>query len=181
MNNFIDQDHHKFSEMQSGTGFAQIRPIQEPDNAAIAKIIRDTLEEFGANHPGTVYFDASTDHLYELFSNTPGSVYYIVTLHNKTVGGGGIFPTDGLPEGTCELVKMYLLPEARGRGIGTDLILRCMAYAKDAGYRQIYLESMPELQQALKTYEKLGFAYLSQPLGNTGHFGCGRWMLRSLT
>ena len=32
-----------------------IRPIEKKDNAALAKIVRDTLAEFGANHPGTVY------------------------------------------------------------------------------------------------------------------------------
>ncbi len=44
-----------------------IRPIQQNDNPHIAKIIRATLEEFDANKPGTVYYDATTDHLYELF------------------------------------------------------------------------------------------------------------------
>ena len=44
-----------------------IRPILPSDNASIAKIIRSSLEEFGANKPGTVYSDVTTDHLYELF------------------------------------------------------------------------------------------------------------------
>ena len=44
-----------------------IRPISPGDNAAIALIVRQTLKEFGANHPGTVYFDPTTDHLFELF------------------------------------------------------------------------------------------------------------------
>ena len=44
-----------------------IRDISPSDNPFIAKIIRSALEEFGANHPGTVYFDASTDALFELF------------------------------------------------------------------------------------------------------------------
>ena len=42
-----------------------IRPIQPADNPVIAKIIRDTLAEFGANHPGTVYYDPTTDALFE--------------------------------------------------------------------------------------------------------------------
>ena len=40
-----------------------LHPIQPSDNAAIAKIIRDTLTEFGAAHPGTVYYDKTTDTL----------------------------------------------------------------------------------------------------------------------
>ena len=45
----------------------KIRTIQPSDNSQLAVIIRDTLAEFGANRPGTVYFDSSTDALSELF------------------------------------------------------------------------------------------------------------------
>jgi len=72
------------------------RQIEEKDNAAIANVIRRTLEEFGANHPGTVYFDAATDSLYGLFSTTPRSIYYVAELNGDVVGGGGIFPSDWL-------------------------------------------------------------------------------------
>jgi putative acetyltransferase len=36
---------------------------------------------------------------------------------------------------------------------------------------------MPELTKALGIYEKFGFKYLNGPMGNTGHFGCDKWML----
>ena len=158
-----------------------IRTIEEKDNAAIANVIRRTLEEFGANRPGTVYFDAATDALYQIFQNTKRSVYYVAEAEGKVVGGGGIFPSAGLPEDTCELVKMYLLPPVRGLGLGKKLIQQCIDFARDAGYKNIYLETMPELKQALKTYEKFGFGYLKGPLGNTGHHGCELWMLLPLT
>lgn len=96
------------------------------------------------------------------------------------VGGAGIYPTDALPEATCELVKMYLKPEARGLGLGRMLIEKCLVVAKDMGYKQVYLESMPELQKALSVYEKFGFEYLKGPMGNSGHTGCSRWMLKIL-
>lgn len=157
-----------------------IRTIEEKDNAAIANIIRRTLEEFGANHPGTVYYDDTTDALYELFSQTLRSVYFIAEKEGEIVGGGGIFPSSGLPNDTCELVKMYLLPQARGIGLGKKIIQQCIVFAKEAGYKNIYIETMPELQQAMKTYEKFGFDYLKGPLGNTGHTGCSLWMLLKL-
>jgi len=158
----------------------QIRPIKQSDNLELAKIIRATLTEFGANHPGTVYYDSTTDALFELFQR-PRSVYYVaVNEDGKIVGGGGIFPTEGLPEDTCELVKMYLLPEERGKGLGGLIIVKCLQTAKDLGFDQIYIESMPELVQALKVYERFGFKYLSAPLGDSGHFGCELWMIRAL-
>ena len=158
----------------------KLRFIQQSDNHLIAKIIRDTLAEFGANHPGTVYFDSATDTLFEVFQK-PKSVYFIAEKEDgKIVGGGGIFPTDGLPADTCELVKMYLLPEARGIGLGKLIIEKCLQTAKDHGFGKVYLESMPELKQAVKVYEKFGFTYLCSPMGNSGHFGCDLHMIKNL-
>ncbi|HWJ93072.1 MAG TPA: GNAT family N-acetyltransferase [Flavisolibacter sp.] len=110
----------------------------------------------------------------------PRSVYYVALLNGEPVGGGGIFPSPGLPADTCELVKMYLLPHVRGIGLGKLLIGKCLQFAKENGYENVYLETMPELKQALKTYEKFGFSYLSEAMGNTGHFGCALWMLKKL-
>ena len=156
-----------------------IRTIQPDDNPALAVIVRNTLAEFGANKPGTVYFDQSTDHLFELFQQ-PGSVCFIAQKENELLGGAGIFPSPGLPETICELVKMYLAPAARGLGLGRLLIDKCLDFAKNNGYKQVYIETMPALRKAVAVYEKFGFTYLHGPLGNTGHFGCDVWMLKQL-
>jgi len=157
----------------------QIRPIEPGDNVELAKVIRAALTEFGANKPGTVYFDPTTDALYELF-RTPGSYYFVATIDHKVVGGCGIFPTDNLPEGTCELVKLYVAKEARGTGLGKQLMEKSMSWAKSHGYTQVYLESMPELTKAVSIYEKVGFKSLDGPWGNSGHCGCDIWMLKEL-
>jgi putative acetyltransferase len=157
----------------------RIRSIQLSDNPELAVIVRDTLTEFGANVPGTVYFDPTTDALFELFQ-VPKSAYFVAEADGKIWGGGGIYPTEGLPSNTCELVKMYLLPEVRGIGLGRSLIEKCLELAKAEGFEQVYLETLPELNLALKAYEKLGFEYLSAPMGDSKHFGCGLWMLKKL-
>jgi putative acetyltransferase len=157
-----------------------IRPIEEKDNAPLAAVIRQTMEEFGANKPGTVYFDATTDALYQVFSQTPRSVYYVAEYENRVMGGCGIFPSPGLPPDTCELVKMYLHSHVRGIGLGSHLIRKALSFASEAGYSKIYLETLPEFQQALRTYERFGFHYLGGPMGNTGHFGCDKWMMRDV-
>jgi putative acetyltransferase len=157
----------------------QIRPIEPGDNEALAKVIRTALAEFGANKPGTVYFDPTTDALYELF-RTPGSFYYVATIDEVIVGGCGIFPTENLPQGTCELVKLYLAKEARGTGLGKQLMEISLSWAKENGYTKVYLESMPELAKAVSIYEKVGFKALDHPLGNSGHCGCDIWMLKEL-
>jgi putative acetyltransferase len=156
-----------------------IRKIQPSDNPHLALIIRNALAEFGANKPGTVFYDDTTDHLYELFQE-PGSIYYVAERDGEILGGAGIYPSTGLPEGTCELVKMYLKPATRGLGLGRKLIEQCLEFAKGFGYAQVYIETMPELRKALSVYEKFGFEYLNGPLGNTGHFGCDVWMLKTV-
>lgn len=156
-----------------------IRSILPSDNAALSAIVKGTLKEFGANHPGTVYYDPTTDALYELFRKER-SAYFVAEQDGIIVGGGGIYPTDGLPADTCELVKMYLLPQARGAGLGRTLIEKCIAFARETGYRHVYIETMPELKQALNMYAKFGFEYLPGPMGNSGHTGCSLWMKRSL-
>ena len=156
-----------------------IRPIRPQDNANIARIIRSSLAEFGANHPGTVYYDETTDHLYELFREA-GSIYFIAEKDGEVLGGAGIFPSLGLPDNTCELVKMYLKPETRGMGLGGQLISLCLHMAEAAGFTHVYIESMPELRKAVSIYEKFGFKHLEGPLGETGHYGCAIWMLKEL-
>ncbi len=156
-----------------------IRTIQPADNQALAVIIRNALAEFGADKPGTVYYDATTDALYELFRQA-GSIYYVAEENGVLLGGAGIYPSPGLPADTCELVKMYLSPNARGKGIGKLLIEKALEFATATGYRNVYIETMPELGKAMSVYEKFGFKYLDGPMGNTGHFGCGIWMIKSL-
>ena len=156
-----------------------IRPIEQGDNKALANIIRRTLEEFKANRPGTVYFDESTDRLSTLFT-VPGSAYFVAEAGGQILGGGGIYPTAGLPNYTCELVKMYLLPQARGKGLGIALLQKCLDFARSQSYAHVYLESMPELTQAVRLYQKLGFKKLKAPMGQTGHSGCDIWMILNL-
>lgn len=156
-----------------------VRPIQTKDDARIATILRNALLEHQAAKPGTAYYDASTDALTAFFDR-PNAAYFVAEIENQVVGGVGIYPTQGLPEGICELVKMYIDPAFRGKGIGQQLIAHASKFAKESGYQHIYLESMPELKKAVSIYEHLGFLHLDQPLGNTGHFSCPIWMLKQI-
>jgi putative acetyltransferase len=156
-----------------------IRAIQPADNPAIAAIVKGTLKEFHVARPGTAYFDLAVDDMYSSFQ-TAGSRYYVGLLADRIVGGGGIYPTAGLPEATCELVKMYLDPVARGHGLGRKLIDHCLDFAWQEGYRQVYLETMPEFEKAISIYEGYGFRRLNGAMGNTGHYGCSVWMLLHL-
>ncbi|MDF3025828.1 MAG: family N-acetyltransferase [Fluviicola sp.] len=156
-----------------------IEHIKQEDNAAIAELIREVLTEFGANKPGTVFTDPTTDALFELFKT--GQSHYFIAKENGIIAGGcGIYPTEGLPEGCVELVKLYVAKSYRGTGLGKQLIERSIAAATSEGYRELYLETLPELHIAVGLYEHLGFEYLDRPYGNSGHFACDLWMRKKL-
>lgn len=157
----------------------RIIPIKSSDNKDLARIIRDSLKEYKANKPGTVYFDKSTDHLSDLF-NTPKSAYFVLHEEDKIAGGAGIFPTNGLAADTCELVKMYLTPHSRKKGYAHILLQNCVQKASDYGYTFMYIETLRELKDAIAFYTKSGFTELKSPIGNSGHNGCDIWMIREL-
>ncbi|MFC6998512.1 GNAT family N-acetyltransferase [Rufibacter roseus] len=155
------------------------RPIQKEDNKALAELIRKVFREFKIDMPGTVYTDPTTDVLYTYFQ-TPGSGYLLAQLDGEMIGGCGVYPTEGLPESCAELVKFYLSAEARGKGIGSRLLQESIIMAKELGYRQLYLESFPELSKAVSMYERAGFKLIPHAMGNSGHYACTIWMLLDL-
>ncbi|MFN0256972.1 GNAT family N-acetyltransferase [Pedobacter ureilyticus] len=156
-----------------------IRNIKKDDNPIIAELIRKIFREFKIDKPGTVYTDPSTDALYELFQ-IKGAEYWLAEEDGKLLGGCGIYPTDGLPEGCVELVKFYLSADTRGKGLGRRLMEQSIESARNMGYKQVYLESFPELATAVGMYEKAGFRKLDGPMGNSGHYACTVWMILDL-
>jgi len=156
-----------------------IRPILEPDNTAVADLIKEVLREHRVDKPGTAFADSSLHQLFETFRQA-GSAYFVAEDGGSIIGGGGIYPTPGLPAGYCELVKLYLHRKSREQGTGIKLIRACFSAARDAGYTHLYLETMPELNKAIRFYERFGFKHLTHPLGQSGHFNCNIWMLRDL-
>ena len=156
-----------------------IRKIEMQDNLILAKIIRMTFEEHGAPKHGTVYSDPTTDDLFGLFQ-TPDSVLWVAVLDDKIIGCCGVYPSDGLEKGYTELVKFYLKKEARGKGLGKILLHKCIESAKEMGYTQLYLESLPQFGNAVTIYEKEGFKRLKHPLGSFIHKTCSIWMLKDI-
>jgi len=163
----------------SGQSEIAIRSIQRTDNTAVAAIIRDVMTEFGAVGRGFSINDPEVDDMYTAY-RAPGHAFYVVTLNGTVLGCGGVAPLSGGDADTCELRKMYFLSRLRGRGAGAALMRRCLDAAAAAGYRRCYLETTAGMKQARRLYQRFGFADLDEPLGDTGHTGCGSWMLKTL-
>jgi putative acetyltransferase len=156
-----------------------IREIQSKDNAQVAKVIRAVLIELDVPKIGTAYEDKATDEMFENFQKGT-STYYVIEHKGTIVGGAGIAQLDNFKGNICELQKMYFLPIARGKGLGSQLIAICLEKAKLLGFEKCYLETMPYMHAAKALYKKNGFMNLESPMGNTGHYSCNVWMLKQL-
>jgi putative acetyltransferase len=156
-----------------------IRHIQKSDNKALALIIRNCFTELNIPTEGTVFTDPTTDNLFTLF-NVPNAILWVAVEDDIVLGCCGVYPTSALPTGCVELVKFYLDPVARGKKIGKALFEKSLESALQLEYKSVYIESFPQFSEAIKMYKKFGFTYLTNPLGNSGHFGCNIWMLKQL-
>ncbi|MGB7393765.1 MAG: GNAT family N-acetyltransferase [Pricia sp.] len=161
------------------TRTANIREIRPEDNAEVARVIRKVLIEMGVPKVGTAYADTAVDRMYENY-DVPNAVYFLVEEEGKILGCAGIAQLENHEGKVCELQKMYFLAEARGRGIGRQMMERCLDKAREFGYEKVYIETMPYMEAAQKLYQKSGFEYIDAPMGDTGHYSCSVWMLKSI-
>lgn len=145
----------------------------------MAAIIRDVMASFGATGPGYSSSDPEVDAMSAAYDGARAA-YFVLEDDGIVVGCGCIAPLEGAGPDTCELRKMYLLPVARGRGLGRAMLQRCLDAARGRGYRRCYLETLAAMQAARELYEKAGFRKLSAPLGSTGHSGCNQHYLLEL-
>ena len=148
-----------------------IRGIRAEDDAAVARIIRTVMPEFGADGPGFAIHDAEVDAMSAAYSR-PGCAYFVIEMDGRVVGGAGVAPLEGGDPKTCELRKMYFLPETRGRGAGRKILRHCLRTAKELGYTTCYLETLTGMDAAKHLYKKVGFKPLEKAMGCTGHFSC---------
>lgn len=157
----------------------KIRLIQPEDNQQLAKVVRSVILEMGAPKTGTAYEDKATDSMYKNYKKEK-SAYFVLEYKNQVVGGGGIAQLDNFDGNVCELQKMYFLPIARGKGLGSKMITTCLEKAKEFGFEKCYLETMPYMTNAVQLYKKNGFTNLDGPMGDTNHYSCNVWMIKDI-
>jgi putative acetyltransferase len=161
------------------TDFLEIRPIERADVPALLQIIAETRGEYGLAERGVELLEPADHALYANYQRQR-TLYFVALSGGEVVGGAGVAPLAGADPLTCELQRMYLRADARGRGIGDALLERCLAAARQFLYVRCYLETIAQMHAALEFYGRHGFRDLEAPLGSTGHEHNDRWMMRPL-
>ncbi|MEM9363284.1 MAG: GNAT family N-acetyltransferase [Bacteroidota bacterium] len=156
-----------------------IRKIRQEDNGKIASLIRVILVDMGVPKVGTAYEDKALENMYFEYHKEKSS-YLVAEKDEEILGCAGIAPLRGTEERICELQKMYVSKKARGQGVAQKLMDACMDTAKDFGFESCYLETMPYMTAAHRLYEKSGFEFIDDRLGDTGHYSCPVFMLKQL-
>jgi len=156
-----------------------VRLIQPEDSASLALLIKSVLAEFTSDTSGTIAEDPVLKDLYHDFQS-PRAVYFTVWIAGELVGGCGVQQLAGAEPNVCELQRMFLHPNARGKGIAHKLITNCLEFARKNNFDYCYLETLSNMEKAILLYKKFGFVPLQYPMGNTGHAGCQIYMGKEL-
>jgi ribosomal protein S18 acetylase RimI-like enzyme len=85
---------------------------------------------------------------------TPGGQVFFVIAGSEVLGTCAVLRHG--PE-VCEIAKMAVAPQARGRGLGDLLMEAAIHYALGSGARRIIIVSNTVLEPAIRLYRKHGF------------------------
>lgn len=136
-----------------------IRDWQPTDRQTAANLIAQVLAEYGlascglAAEPGGADWDVMQ--VEAAYWATNGA-FWVVERQGQLVGTGGYYPIERGHK-AVEIRKMYLLPAARGQGLGRYLLqtLEQAIWAK--GFEQIWIETATVLKEAIRLYESSGY------------------------
>ncbi len=84
---------------------------------------------------------------------------YLALVENNIAGCAALTRND---QDYCEIKRLYLRPQFRGRGTSKALIEKAITDARDIGYKHMRLDTFPFMMSAIKLYEKLGFYYIEK-------------------
>lgn len=157
----------------------QIRRLQQSDVRELLNIIGGVRREFGLATRVASLLEPNDYAIFDLYRHRR-SAYYVAVMDNRILGGAGLFPLASGDWDTCELQRMYLLPQHRGRGVGQDLLDACLQTARSLGFERCYAETVSEMSTAIAFYKRNGFRRLPAPIGETGHSHNDFWMMLSM-
>lgn len=84
----------------------------------------------------------------------PGGTFVVGCEDGVAVCCGGV---KRLPDGACEIKRMFVVDQARGRGVARALLVELEDRARELGYAVARLDTGPKQQRAQRLYERAGY------------------------
>lgn len=130
----------------------RFRAAATSDQPAVKALIFAILDEYELE-PSPTTIDKDLDDLEGFYE---GGVFDVLENDEGVIiGTVGLLPIAG---GACELRKMYLKSQYRGRGLGQRLLKHAISRAREIGFCRIELQTARVLEEAIGLYQKFGFA-----------------------
>jgi len=130
-----------------------VRNATNADRDAVRKLVFSVLAEYGLKNDPTGT-DLDMDDIQASYFDRGGVFEVVEADDGRIVGTVALYP---LSKGVCELRKMYLSPEARGKGLGKQLMERMLDRARSLGFTRMVLETAAPLVEAIGLYKRYGF------------------------
>lgn len=139
----------------------ELRDYQVGDDAGIYALIRSSLAPYGFK-PDPERNDASLKDITRFYIRR-GGAFRVLVDGGQLIGSCALYRID---DATCEMRKMFLLPEYQGRGLGKRMLLDALSIARRLGYKEVTLETRTVLKKAISLYAKNGFETCRSELGS---------------
>ncbi len=134
-----------------------IRGWQVGDRTEAADVVKTVLAEYGLGWEVDCSGCSDQDAVeVEKYYQQTGGEFWVVERDRKIVGTGGYHPIER-GQNAVEIRKMYLLPEARGHGLGRWLLAQLEQAAARKGFAEVWVETATALKEAIQLYEKNGY------------------------
>ena len=135
--------------------------------------VRALFVEYARSLDFNLHFQGFDKELLELPGpySLPQGRLILCRLQGAPAGCIAVKPLGG---GLCEMKRLFVRPEFRGKGIGLKLATRIIADARQIGYRAMRLDTIATMVPAMALYRQLGFReippYYDNPVPNATFF-----------
>lgn len=143
-----------------------IRPAQTDDIPEVRAMLREYVAWIGLD----LAFQEIDDEIADLPGDydEPTGALLVAEENHHLIGMIALRPLSG---STCEMKRLWVRPEGRGRGVAKELVAQILDQARHLNYDEIRLDTLPMMGDAQSLYESLGFQdiapYYKTPIQGT--------------